>query len=437
MVQSFPEACATLFEGQPLVLASMAAGWRNFAVVCQSMASHVQATAEGVSKQHGAPYQNFGDRAGGMAKWLSDLASQVGGAAEALSTVSMTGNQAQWTAAEKQAEVAAAHAIAAVTAPFNPAAPAAAAAQEQQAAVVLNGEIMRWSGAYAGFTPGKVPPAPVNSTGGEGIPAQATDSGSAATPAPGVAGPGSNPPAGPSGSSADPGSADRPGSPDSTQGHPGFEGWVQDPRTGYLVDPATGREFDPTTGRWVDPITGQPFGEVARYAARLEGLQGGIPIDGGPLFATGGSGGGGQLGGLYGGVIPPSLVATNPAAAQLRQTAANSMAARAAAAASMAARDGAHGLYPFVPPMQGGVGADGGQAAAPRARYPAEPRSIWAGNRGDARAAAAAALVPPLTTTTPQGHRSRRSAGQNYPAGEDVWTSDRPATRGVLGDHPS
>jgi hypothetical protein len=203
------------------------------------------------------------------------------------------------------------------------------------------------------------------------------------------------------------------------------------------VDPNTGREFDPTTGRWVDPITGQPFGDVARYASRLEGLQGGVPVDTGALLATGGSGGGGLLGGLYGGAIPPSLVYTNPAAEQLRQKAANSMAARAAAAASMAARDGAHGAYPYVPPVQGGVGGEGGQAASPRTRYPGEPRSVWTGHRHDARASAAAALAPPVTTTTAENQKTRRSARPKYPVDDDVWAEDRPAGRGVLGDHSS
>ncbi|GAB2929544.1 hypothetical protein [Streptomyces mayteni] len=80
-----------------------------------------------------------------------------------------------------------------------------------------------------------------------------------------------------------------------------FEGWVRSPGTGHLVDPVTGREYDPGTSRWVDPITGAPFGEPTTSGQRFAGTG----LGPGPPAAGVGLG---RLGGLYGGVLPPSLI---------------------------------------------------------------------------------------------------------------------------------
>ena len=128
-----------------------------------------------------------------------------------------------------------------------------------------------------------------------------------------------------------------------------FAGWVRDPDTGYLVDPATGQEYDPVTGRFVDPVTGKPFGDVRQYVSRLEGLPGtsgpaGLLADrpgGIGLMPTGG--GLAPSPNLFGGAVPPSLFMSNPAVAQLRATARNSMAAKAYAANELALSEARQG----------------------------------------------------------------------------------------------
>ena len=220
---------------------------------------------------------------------------------------------------------------------------------------------------------------------------------------------------------------------------------MQDPTTGNLIDPATGRQAD-AGGRFLDPITGQPFGPASPFVSRLEGLDGGVSPVGGllggtagpggsvgavapglagapagvgaggvglvaggalPFLAGGGAGAGfaasrgragsGSIAALYGGVVPPSLAGRNPAAAQLRQQAAENLSTMAGTARRYSAISSGQAPGAYLPPMAGaGAGAAGGGGAGrPRGRSlprTGEPASVWgaapgAGGRPDRRRA--------------------------------------------------
>ncbi|MCE7001603.1 hypothetical protein LWC34_01910 [Kibdelosporangium philippinense] len=424
---SYSEACEILESGQPYSLRAVGNAWRNFAAACRTAASHTKGTADEVTAQYGAPYQNFGARAVPIATWLETIAKQADTVAAGLSNAGDVGTAAQWTKSKQEHEFnARVDQIVGPEDALSGSRMAAIKRAEEQAAEVLSVEIDKWSQAYAAFNPGDVPPVPATnggtgtttSTGSTGT-ADSTGSTDAVRPVVGDPPPGSTDRPGTDNKEL-PGKTDFPES--SVVGKDGgdFQGWVKDPTTGFLVDPGSGREFDPVSGKWIDPVTGKPFGDVTQYASRLEGLEGGVSTTGGLL---GGFGGvtpalmtSGAVGSLYGGVVPPSLAAMNPAVAQLGAKAANDMAAKAFAAQQLGLREAAQGGRPFFPPMQaGGAGAEGGGARRTRARYLTEPSSTWGG----------------------QGKEEEKRKMVERPewmVEDDVWSSGQPATRGILGE---
>lgn len=476
---SYPEAARLLLTGEPTRMQNVATNWTGFASACKLAAQNISGVSGNVTAQHGQAYQNFGSRAEGVAQWLNAVAGIAEEVAEGLTRAGGTGSTAQFRRDEivrdhenHTAGIRAMDAVAnAFTAePLPPGGSPTAQAQvreaENAAAQQLNVEIDKWSAAFDGFTVAAVPPAPG--------PSGTSDPGGPSGPAPIQVGAG---PATPSGTAAGiPTGGDQaapvvaghgiggnhPISPVVSAEGGDFAGWVRDPTTGYLVDPATGREFDPTTGRWIDPVTGQPFGELTQYAARLEGLHGGVPAQG--LLATGSgvglASGGPAYGGynfaaLYSGAIPPSLAASNPAALQLGQQAARHMDVKSFAAQQLAAREAAQGARPFVPPMAHGGSAGvatSGRAAGPR--YPGAPASIWTRRpAGGVNPGAAGGLagssgnpagggrppVPPVTAPSAPAVQDGSHAQQPSRAmrlRDDVWAHRRRAVYGVLGDPP-
>jgi hypothetical protein len=126
-----------------------------------------------------------------------------------------------------------------------------------------------------------------------------------------------------------------------------------------------------------------------------------------PFLAGGGAGAGfaasrgragsGSIAALYGGVVPPSLSGRNPAAAQLRQQAAENLSTMAGTARRYSAITSGQAPGAYLPPMAGaGAGAGGGGAGRPRGRSmprTGEPASVWgaapgAGGHPDRRRAA-------------------------------------------------
>ncbi|SMD07211.1 hypothetical protein [Kibdelosporangium aridum] len=429
---SYSEACDILESGQPYSLRTVGNAWRNFAAACRAAASHTKGTADEVTAQYGAPYQNFGARAVPIATWLETIAKQADTVAAGLSNAGEVGTAAQWTKSKQEHEFnTRVNQIVGPEDALSGSRMAAIKRAEEQAAEVLSGEIDKWSQAYTAFNPGDVPPVPATNGGTGTTTTSSTSSGTTGTTGVPTATTGGDPtgttgtdrPGTDSKHVPDPGRTDFPES--SVVGKEGgdFQGWVKDPTTGFLVDPGSGREFDPVSGKWIDPVTGQPFGDVTQYASRLEGLEGGVSTTGGLL---GGFGGvtpalmtSGAVGSLYGGAVPPSLAAMNPAVAQLGAKAANDMAAKAYAAQQLGLREAAQGGRPFVPPMQaGGVGAEAGGARRTRARYLTEPSSTWApGSRGGTE------------------EEKRKPADRpEWMVEDDVWSSGQPATRGVLGE---
>ncbi len=236
-----------------------------------------------------------------------------------------------------------------------------------------------------------------------------------------------------------------------------FNGWFKDPRTGFYVDPGTGREYDPSTQRWVDPVTGKPFGDATPYAARLEGLDGGgtsgglLSSAGGastassgyaasdPLLLTGTTGSsaangmaraGNSLalngGALFGGSLPPSLARSNPASSELALKAGNNMSAKGYAARVMLDREDAlaSGRRPYLPPMQGGMGAAGGGGAAGR------------GGRSSL-AKSAATRRPYLPPTQAGAGGDQRRGGKRRPGwlqDDDDWSVLGDVVPAVLGE---
>jgi hypothetical protein len=402
-------------SGQPYSLESVATAWRNFAEALRNASAHTQGTSDKVTEQYGTPYQAFGDRAAPMANWMTGVSTNADAVASGLSNASTTGSSAQMTMYQEDYQYG--QDVDRIVGPEGALSVGrinAIERREAQAATVLNGEIDKWSAAYNAFQPGAIGSAPTTTGPGGNPHVTSTGTGTGGTTRTGgTDGPsqlintggthdtgGTDDTAVGGGKDGSDGATDFPHS--SVIGDDGgdFAGWVKDPRTGFLIDPTTGQEFDPTTGRWIDPVTGKPFGDVVQYASRLEGLNGGgtsglLGTGGGnvgtsPLFnGVGGSGGG--LAGMYGGVLPPSMAANNPAANQLRQNAADSMAAKAYAAQQLAMKEAAQGGRPYLPPTQAGMAGGmpgGGRAGGGRgSRLVTEPAGTWtnrAGRRGAA-----------------------------------------------------
>ncbi|WP_062214265.1 hypothetical protein [Streptomyces sp. NBRC 109706] len=243
-----------------------------------------------------------------------------------------------------------------------------------------------------------------------------------------------------------------------------FAGWLHSPGTGFLVDPATGREFDPQSGRWIDPVTGQPFGAVTEYAARFSGLgvgPGSIVTTGG-LAATGaGAAGLTGLAGLYGGMMPPSIGPTGPARGQMARQAVRNLGQRAHVASRFAMHEAGQGGRPFTPPPGAAAHRPGTRAAAagrglapppastgaaagrraqaagaPRGRALNERGGVWAARARDAGARHQLAPPPAAGRTTPRPSDARRPDARPTDLTEDpdVWTGQRRAARGVLGE---
>ncbi len=401
---SYPEAARILTSGNPGRLRNVAGNWTGFASACKVAAQKISGVSGDVTAQRGQAYQNFGSRADDFARWLIFVAGIAEQKAEELRKAGAAGVTAQFRRDEivrdydnRVAEIlamdAVANAMMAVPAPpgSSPTAQAQLREAENTATRQLNAEIDTWSGVFDGITVAAVPPAPGTSgTPGPGSPSRPGPAQTMTGPGAPVETTAATPTMGDQDGpvAAEHGiDAGRPTSPVVGTEGGDFAGWVRDPTTGYLVDPATGREFDSTTGRWIDPVTGRPFGEVAQYASRLEGLHGGLSAPGSPIIGSGvGSGGSGvghggyNYAALYGGTIPPSLVASNPAALQLGQQAARHLDAKSFAAQQLAAREAAQGNRTFAPPVAHGGSAEGApinRAASPR--YPGAPAGIWTG----------------------------------------------------------
>jgi hypothetical protein len=396
-----------LESGEPYSIESVATTWRNFAEALRNASGHLQGTADKVTEQYGAPYQAFGDRAAPVAKWMGNVSGFADTVASGLSKASTTGSSAQMTMYEE--DYAFNQDVDRILGPEDALSVGRANAiqrREAQAATVLNGELDKWTAAYSAFQPGAIDAAPTRAggsgsdTGGAGSGSGSSGSSGSAQPISsggdgnGSGGSGSAQPISTGGDGSTKtgngsvvGSGVFPGSSVVAPGDGDFAGWVKDPRTGFLIDPTSGQEFDPTSGRWIDPVTGKPFGDTEQYASRLEGLGGGgTPstslLGGGAQLSptlAGGGGGSSGLAGLYGGLQPPSLAPTNPAALQLRQQAADSMAAKAYAAQQLALKEASQGGRPFMPPMQAGLpgGGGGGGRAGLRRSLVTEPESTW------------------------------------------------------------
>ncbi|MEU7872406.1 hypothetical protein [Dactylosporangium sp. NPDC049140] len=377
-----------LESGQPYTIESVATTWRNFAEAVRGASGHLQGTADDVTAQYGEPYQNFGDRAAPLAKWMTNVGGYADQVAGGLSKASTTGSNAQITMYEEDYSFS--QDVDRILGPEDALSMGKVNAmnrREAQAAAVLNGEIEKWSTAYDAFKPGSLDAAPTRAGGGSDTGGSGSGSGSGGSNGAFIGSVSGGTTT--TGNGSQVGSGTYPGSSVLGPDDGDFGGWVKDPRTGYLIDPATGQEFDPTTGRWIDPVTGKPFGDVEQYASRLEGLDGGNPstglLGGGNLSLTpplaGGGGGGGTTGlaGMYGGLVPPSLDPNNPASNQLRQQAADRMAAKAYAAEQLALKEASQGGRPFVPPMSAGgqTGGLDGRRSSVRKSLVTEPESTW------------------------------------------------------------
>lgn len=420
MAGSFAEARAQILSLQPATLRAKAGEVRRFGSASISAGTTLRASADRLGAQRGAPYQAYRERVAPTAGWLADLARPTADTGAAMEDAAGSTERAQMVLAQQEAALARYGANPSTTA-------ASLAAAEAQALAVLNRAIGEVSTAYAGILPPPPTPAPVVAAG----PAGGGAVGGAATgPAAGLRGAAQGGAGAGAGSGA--GAALGP-----TAGP--FAGFVHDPTTGNLIDPATGRQAD-AGGRFLDPITGEPFGPVSPLVSRLEGLDGGVSPVGGLLggvpgglgagapgalapvtgaagaFGAGGAGffpgaaapfiaggvgvgatarsrgGSAPFAALYGGVLPPSLTGNNPAAAQLRQQAADNLglmastAQRYSAIASGQIASGQATPGAYLPPMAGvGAGAPAGGAARRGGRSrTAEPASVWGAVPGSA-----------------------------------------------------
>ena len=447
MAGSFAEARAQILSLQPAVLRAKAGEVRSFGSASVSAGSTLRASADRLGARRGAPYQAYQERLAPTAGWLTGLSPLSNDTAATLVNAAQAGERAQMVLAQQEEALARFGVNPSTT-------PAAFAAAEAQALAALNTAIADVTQAYGVITPVTPTAAPVvaNAGGGAG-----TGGGSAATGLNGVGGAvgasaggvaaaaagGRTSGAASGAGTAGTGTAGDAGGAGPTSGP--FAGFVQDPTTGNLIDPATGRQAD-AGGRFLDPITGQPFGPASPFVSRLEGLDGGVSPVGGllggtagpgvsvgavapglagapagvgaggvglvaggalPFLAGGGAGAGfaasrgragsGSIAALYGGVVPPSLAGRNPAAAQLRQQAAENLSTMAGTARRYSAIASGQAPGAYLPPMAGaGAGAAGGGGAGrPRGRSlprTGEPASVWGaapatGGRPDRRRA--------------------------------------------------
>ena len=128
-----------------------------------------------------------------------------------------------------------------------------------------------------------------------------------------------------------------------------------------------------------------------------------------PFLAAGGAGAGfaasrgrtgsGSIAGLYGGVVPPSLAGRNPAAAQLRQQAAENLSTTAGTAQRYAAIASGQAPAAYLPPIAGaGAGAGGGWRGSPAGRTgpraSTSRRRVGGGTRCGRTSRPAAPVVP-------------------------------------------
>jgi hypothetical protein len=466
MAGSLAEAQAQITSLQPGVLRTTAGQLRGLSTAVTGAGSTLAGSARDVGAQRGAPYAAYEERLAPTADWLTRLSGPTTALATALEGGAAAAERAQMVLAQQLQMLSQARA----------ASPAQAAALEAQALAALNAAIADVTGAYAGILPPPPGAAPVvaGGTGGAGP-----------TGAPGAAAAGAGVAGGVGGSAAAanalglrPGAAELAGGTGKAGSGVGlgpeagpFAGFIQDPTTGTLVDPATGREVD-AGGRFLDPVTGLPFGDPAQFTSRLEGVVGGgnvpaaigVPGAGGlaPAPTAGvagtGAGGGGFAGGgaaflppgavgagaigvgagrgagvrgggtgrfaaLYGGTLPPSLSASNPANGQLEQIAATNLENRAAVAqrysaiASGQAGTGQTGMG-FLPPPVGGLGggAPGGAARRGGSRGVRESPGVWGAVPGTGRGT----------------DRRRRSAQSADVEDADVWTGGGGAGSALL-----
>ncbi|RZS43093.1 hypothetical protein EV193_10269 [Herbihabitans rhizosphaerae] len=397
-------------------LNTAAAAWRGFAKACQISAAKAGRAAGNVGGHSTAPYQAAADRANPIAGRVSGLAAQATAMAGRLATASEVAARAQYEAYQQKAQVDQAIRQAGAAADYhgdtnvqpNGAATASTNAgtrlaienAKAAAAAKLRAEAAKVTAAYNAFGTS----APSESGGGGAGGGGAGGGGAAGGGAAGGGASASGGPAPASSAVAGPEAGD-------------FAGWVRDPRTGHLVDPASGQAFDPGSGRYIDPLTGKPFGEVAQYASRLEGLSAGAPATsaGGiaPL-ATAGTG----SAPVYGGVIPPSLSPTNPAAAQLQQRAAQQLAANAAAARQYAAASG----HPYPPPAGGGYAGAAPSGTRSRGRSPqnSAPPSIWGGH--------------PSSTRSTRERKQTEESASHWATDNEMWSSGQQIRDDLLDD---
>jgi hypothetical protein len=421
MAGSFAEARAQILSLQPATLRAKAGDVRRFGSASISAGTTLRGSAERLGAQRGAPYQAYRERVAPTAGWLTDLGRPTADTGAAIEGAAGAAERAQMVLAQQEAALARYAANPSTTA-------AALAAAEAQALQVLNGAIGEVTSAYTAILPPPPTPAPVVAAGtgrgvggavggaAAGVAAGLTDGGTARLNDGGTARLTDNASAA-SGSATGGGAAGAALGPTSGP----FAGFVQDPTSGNLIDPATGRQAD-ASGRFLDPITGEPFGPASPFVSRLEGLDGGVspvggllgggaasgvPVAGVSPFAAGGAafvpggalpflagagagvgavaargrGGSAPFAALYGGVLPPSLSGNNPAAAQLRQQAAENLAMSASTAqrySAIASGQAAPGAY--LPPMAGAGGGVGGGGAASRGRpglRTVEPSGVW------------------------------------------------------------
>jgi hypothetical protein len=419
MAGSFAEARAQILSLQPAVLRAKAGEVRSFGSASVSAGSTLRASADRLGAQRGAPYQAYQERLAPTAGWLTGLSPLSNDTAATLVNAAQAGERAQMVLAQQEEALARFGVNPSTT-------PAAFAAAEAQALAALNAAIADVTAAYGVIAPVSPAAAPVVAAGAAGNGGLTGVGGAVGGATAGVAAalPAGGGTSGTGAVGAGSGTAAEGGATGPTSGP--FAGFVQDPTTGNLIDPATGRQAD-AGGRFLDPITGEPFGPPSPFVSRLEGLDGGVSPVGGllggtagsgasagvlapglpgapagagglglvaggalPFLAAGGAGAGlaasrgrsgsGSIAALYGGVVPPSLAGRNPAAAQLRQQAAENLSTMAGTARRYSAIASGQAPGAYLPPMAGagvGAGAGGGGARGRSLPRTSEPASVW------------------------------------------------------------
>jgi hypothetical protein len=441
MAGSIAEAIAQIMSVQPAALATLAAAVRDAGSKSLSGGQTLSSSAKEVGAQQGDPYAAYRDRLAPVAEWMIRFEPPATDMAAKLQNASTVATDAQKQAAQLN------HDLAAMTVPnllptsvgdpvadlrakySNVKSPSEIAAAQASTLEQLNKLIDQMTASFEAVQPPDPGTAPVRNGAGSTAQAATFRSGAAEPGAQTGAG-GASGAEGAGTGGVDPAVAAAVGP---TSGP--MAGWVRDPNTGNLVDPATGREVNPA-GQFLDPITGRPFGTAAdQNVSRLEGLQGGLGATGGLFGTTGagaftvptggvgaitGSAGGGGFAGLYGGMIPPSLMGANPAMGELSAKAKRNLQTKAAVAqrysALMTGQE--QQTHPYMPPMGGVGGGMGGVARSGRAsrRLVSEPSELWG--------------------ATGRGNRDgrTRSSGDTTELVEDtdVWTGGEQAGSGLL-----